>query len=118
MPSPVTSASGAGAAAAAAAPIATGSKPSSLSLVFHRHSQMPPPTIKANAQPGIEGKSATAPLVDEMAWASARRPSIAPPLIHQNGVPQPTASSASAAASLGMMTNVVSGMAMMFPNTP
>ena len=53
-----------------------------------------------------------------MAWASARRPSIAPPLIHQNGVPQPTASSASAAASLGMMTNVVSGMAMMFPNTP
>jgi hypothetical protein len=86
--------------------------------VFHRHSQIPPITIRANAQPGIEGSSATAPLVEATACARPSNPLIDSPQIHQKGVPHPSASKASAAASLGMITNVVSGIATMLANTP
>ena len=79
---------------------------------------MPPAAIAPNAHAGIDGKSATAPFADEIEWASHSSPSIASPVIHQKGCPQPTMSNANAAASLGMITKVVSGIATMFPKTP
>jgi len=58
--------SGAGAVMAPSAPPAIGISPTSRSRLFHRHSQMPPAAISPKAQPGIEGKRATAPFAEEM----------------------------------------------------
>jgi hypothetical protein len=66
----------------------------------------------------MEGSSATAPLVADTEWASHSRRSIEPPHRNHSGLPRPIESSSSEAASSGMITNVVSGMAMMFAPTP
>ena len=110
--------SGAGASAAATPPIATGTKPSIRQRRVHRHSQTPPVTIAANAHVGIDGRSATAPRDELTQWARPSSASIEIPHNHQKGAPNPSGSNASAAASSGMMTKVVSGIAMMLAPTP
>ena len=60
----------------------------------------------------------TAPLALPTVWASHSRKAIAFPARNQTGGPSPTMSSSSAAASSGMMTKVVSGMAMRLAPMP
>ena len=118
MPSPVISRSGDGETAAPIAPATNGATPSNRTRVFHRHSQMPPATMQPKAHPGMDGSSATAPGAEAAACASLSSPSIDAPHSHHSGWPQPATSSSSAPASSGMITKVVSGMAMMFAPTP
>ena len=72
----------------------------------------------ANAQPGIEGSIATAPVAEETEWAIPSKRVDGDAAHEPERLPQSTASSNSAPASSGMMTKVVSGMATMLAPTP
>ena len=67
---------------------------------------------------GIAGSAATAPGALEVTCASPINSSSACPVSHQAGQPRPARSSSNASASSGMMTKVVSGIAMMFASAP
>ena len=86
--------------------------------MLHRHSHKPPATIAPNAHGGIEGIIAIAPGLAATEWASHSSTPIALPVSHQKGWPTPTESSSRAPPSSGMITKVVSGIAITFAPTP